>query len=83
MVDGAEGNQPVTQSKREKLEALLWEMTRTKENADVKRLGEAIFKLVRSMPEPEVLAAMDTIDARIEMLERAAFGDTVENLKHH
>jgi hypothetical protein len=41
------------------------------------------FEIMRSLPHEEVMEIMDTIDGRIDMLERAAFGDTIENLKTH
>jgi hypothetical protein len=41
------------------------------------------FEIMRSLPHEEVMEIMDTIDGRIDMLERAAFGDTLDNLKQH
>jgi hypothetical protein len=41
------------------------------------------FEIMRSLPHEEVMEIMDTIDGRIDMLERAAFGNIVENLKPH
>lgn len=41
------------------------------------------FEIMRSLPPEEVMEIMDNIDGRIDMLERAAFGNIVENLKPH
>ena len=41
------------------------------------------FDIARSMSLEEFAEAMDIIEARTNMRERAIFGDTIDNLKTH
>jgi len=41
------------------------------------------FDIARSMSLEEFAEAMDIIEARTDMRERALFGDTIDNLKTH
>lgn len=41
------------------------------------------MSLARTMPQEDVLAVMEMIEGRLDVMERAAFGNVVSELKPH
>lgn len=73
----------VNPSKVDELVELVWHTTNLDNYASLPQNVQASFDLMRTMPRADVQAAIEIIEGRIKALERAKFGDTVENLKQH
>jgi hypothetical protein len=44
---------------------------------------KAAISIARTMPHEDVVEVLEILEGRTEMLERATFGNTIENLRPH
>lgn len=70
-------------SKVDELVDLLWAATNLNNHATLPENLQASFDMMRTMSPDEVHAAFEIIEGRIDVAERAKFGNVVENLKQH
>jgi len=71
------------QTPQEALELALTLAATAPDGEKMMQAARIAFDIARSMSLEEFAEAMDTIEARTDMRERALFGDTIENLKTH
>jgi len=68
---------------REALEMALWLLVKARTREQMAKVAPMIKRLLAAMPESEINAAFETIDGRVDALERVAFGNVLDNLKQH
>jgi hypothetical protein len=75
--------EPTPRHPREILIDALWLMVNAPDYDRMIEVGRLCMKMVNDMDEADVYAAIETIEGRIQTLERKTFGNLLDDLRKH